>query len=126
MKKIGIYLMLLLLTSDVDELHQLFKLPVLFEHFSEHKQRSNGRVSFVDFLEMHYWGDDMDDNDNDRDMALPFKKADAHIVQNIILPPVQFTNITEFVLPVEQVFSKYTHQFCPDRALSAPFRPPCA
>lgn len=37
--------------SDMDE---LFKIPALFEHYSEHKAKSKGELSFMDFLLMHY------------------------------------------------------------------------
>ncbi|MCD8740667.1 hypothetical protein LT679_08655 [Mucilaginibacter roseus] len=115
----------MLLATDVTELHQLFKLPILFQHYAEHKER-NTRVSFVDFLSMHYWGDDMDDNDDDRDMQLPFKKIDAHITQTIFLPAVKLLNVKAPELPVVTAYPDYTHQYCPDRALASPFRPPCA
>lgn len=115
----------MLLASDMTELHQLFKLPILFEHFAEHKER-NTTVSFVDFLAMHYWGDDLDDNDDDRDMQLPFKKADVHIAHTIFLPAVRTLNLRASVQPVITSYPDYTSQYCPDRALSSPFRPPCA
>ncbi len=124
-KKALAYILLFLLAADVTELHQLFKLPILFQHFSEHKER-NTQVGFVDYLAMHYWGDDMDDDDNDRDMQLPFKKADVHITQPVFLPTVRLFSTKALVLPVTKTYPQYTHQHCPDRALSSPFRPPCA
>ncbi|WP_315816201.1 hypothetical protein [Paraflavitalea speifideaquila] len=54
-------------------LNQLLKLPALIGHYMEHHQLDN-RVDFVQFLAMHYWGTDLNDNDDDRDMQLPYKK----------------------------------------------------
>lgn len=76
MKKRGIlFVLLVILTVNSLSLQQLFKVPVLIVHFFEHQER-NESITFLEFLSMHYWGNDIDDNDQDRDMQLPFKKAD--------------------------------------------------
>lgn len=54
----------------------LLKSPFLFSHYKEHKTR-DPQVSFVAFLSMHYWGQHPDDNDDERDMQLPFKKTEV-------------------------------------------------
>jgi hypothetical protein len=53
------------------EVAQLGKLPALVQHFIEHKEL-NRNITLWDFLCMHY-GKDINDNDQDRDMKLPFK-----------------------------------------------------
>jgi hypothetical protein len=68
---IGLLLPLFLLNSSLSE---LFKLPVLFSHLTEHRQQSPD-LGLLDFLHMHYQGDDQNDQDQDRDMSLPFKKT---------------------------------------------------
>ena len=58
------------------ELSQLFKLPLLFEHYKEH-QSEDPSLSFLTFLKLHYF-DDMNnsqDNDSEKDMKLPFKHS---------------------------------------------------
>lgn len=60
-----------LLSTHVQVL-ELLKLPVLLEHFGEHKQKSP-EVSFIQFLSMHYTQGDVKDGDHERDMQLPFK-----------------------------------------------------
>jgi hypothetical protein len=45
---------------------------MLYVHFQEHHQRNN-EVGFVEFLVMHYMGDDGTTSDDDRDMELPFQ-----------------------------------------------------
>jgi hypothetical protein len=72
MAKFGTYLLLFLVLSGNLPVAQILKLPTLLQHFHEHQSR-NSQISFVDFLEMHYWGKDINDNDDDRDNQLPFK-----------------------------------------------------
>lgn len=52
---------------------ELFKAPLLVSHYIDHTSR-NPNINFVDFLSMHYWGNDIVDNDSKQDMKLPFKK----------------------------------------------------
>jgi len=53
---------------------QLVKLPVVFQHFSEHKQEDKN-ISFLRFLSNHYLHGSAKDKDYDRDMQLPFKTS---------------------------------------------------
>lgn len=124
MKKVCAYILLLLIAANNTELHQLLKLPVLFQHFAEHKQRDS-KVSVVAFLSMHYWGDDLNDDDNDRDMQLPFKK-DVHQLQVFFMPVIRAITIKAFVQPVRANYAAYGHLYSPNPSLSSPFRPPCA
>ena len=64
--------MLYLLSST--EAHQLLKLPVVFQHYAEHKQE-NKSISFIQFLAMHYLHGSPKDKDYSRDMQLPFKSS---------------------------------------------------
>lgn len=68
-------MLLALVIGETTSLNQLFKLPVLYSHFLEHRD-SDPRVDLATFLAWHYWGDDDNDQDNDRDMQLPFKRFD--------------------------------------------------
>ncbi len=54
------------------EASQLLKLPVLVQHYYEHKA-GNANITLARFLQMHYMGYDDNDNDDLRDMQLPFK-----------------------------------------------------
>lgn len=49
------------------------KLPALFSHFSEH-QNKNATLSFLEFLALHYGNETPNDQDDQQDMELPFKK----------------------------------------------------
>ncbi|UEG51942.1 hypothetical protein LLH06_13320 [Mucilaginibacter daejeonensis] len=124
MKKVCVYILLTLMSFSSTELHQLFKLPVLFEHFAEH-QRINGQVSFWAFLSMHYWGNDMNDDDDDRDMQLPFKKIDAHSAPVCFIPMIRTYVIKRHSQPVVSIYPDHQQVFHPDPALASLFRPPC-
>ena len=54
------------------------KLPVVFQHFSEHQQE-NKPISFTQFLALHYLHDSPKDKDYERDRQLPFKTTGDYI-----------------------------------------------
>jgi hypothetical protein len=56
------------------ELIELVKLPLLVEHFKEHKQWDL-KISFFGFVYMHYLEDDSKYGDQARDMQMPFKTS---------------------------------------------------
>jgi dipeptidase len=72
---LAIGFLLIYLTANT-ELHQFLKLPVFFDHFSEHRQEKP-ELSLVDFIVLHYFGPDVNDADKDRDHQLPFKCHDC-------------------------------------------------
>ncbi len=125
MKKVCIYILLLFIAAENTELHQLLKLPILFQHLAEHQQLDS-RVGLVDFLSMHYWGDDQNDDDDERDMQLPFKKLDVHTLQVYFLPTLRTYAIKACIQPLKISHPVYQHLYFPNPALSSPFRPPCA
>ncbi|RFZ94118.1 hypothetical protein D0C36_00745 [Mucilaginibacter conchicola] len=125
MKKALLYIIVTVIVAQNTELDQLAKLPILFQHFKEHRQRDSS-VTLMQFLGMHYWGDDLNDNDNDRDMQLPFKKMDAHATYVYLLPALRVIENDTQVKPVNNSFSEYRPDYFPDPALSSLFRPPQA
>ncbi len=76
-------------------MHQLLKLPVVFQHYAEHKLM-NGNISFLQFLDMHYMHGSPMDSDHDRDMQLPFKTIDdcVYFVSNVFIPLLQQPSIS--------------------------------
>ncbi|RYE22414.1 MAG: hypothetical protein EOP51_13300 [Sphingobacteriales bacterium] len=72
MKKVTAILFISLYLFTATECNQLLKLPVIFEHFAEHRLEDKS-ISFLQFLAMHYLHGSPKDNDYDRDMQLPFK-----------------------------------------------------
>jgi hypothetical protein len=72
MRKLIPILLLLFVTISATDSIQFMKLPALASHFLEHKAHSQ-HLSFFDFLMMHYASHDDNDQDQERDMQLPFK-----------------------------------------------------
>ena len=54
------------------EIYQLLKLPLLVEHYLEHKKEKND-MSIWEFLHIHYAQRIVYDKDYEKDMKLPFK-----------------------------------------------------
>jgi hypothetical protein len=76
LKKLLAILFLSTYLLSVTELNQLIKTPLLIEHFIIH-EKENPKLSFIGFLEMHYFNGDPKDSDYQQDMRLPFKSHDS-------------------------------------------------
>ncbi|WP_242009218.1 hypothetical protein [Robertkochia solimangrovi] len=98
---------------------------MLIEHFIEHQQRDTA-ITFYNYLEWHYWGNDLNDNDQDRDMQLPFKKIDAGNSQLVITPNQNQQSTIVHSIPIQQssIFDKQI--FYNNPQFGDLFRPPIA
>jgi hypothetical protein len=118
------YLMIvtaILFLNSTTELHQLLRLPLLFNHYTHHKTE-NADLSLLVFLKLHYTGNHPSDNDDKDDKELPFKSAD--ITHTDI--PLDFYKETELVQPLyikDTPPSKHTEGM-PSNRVIAVFRPP--
>ena len=74
LKKLATIFLFTVYLFSTTEAHQLLKLPVIFQHFLEHKSE-NKQISFLQFLDIHYMHGNPNDKDHDRDMQLPFKTS---------------------------------------------------
>ncbi|MBS1490098.1 MAG: hypothetical protein JSS93_06205 [Bacteroidetes bacterium] len=120
MKRVLAIAFLVLYINSNTELHELMRLPVLFEHFSEHKNLAGG-ISLWNFLVMHYSTNQSHDA---HDSRLPFKDpSHSFTAAVLVLPTLPFSlTYTQFVADVnhdncycETVFSS---------PLSEIFQPP--
>ncbi len=125
MRSAWIFTIVLALLAQTTELHEFVKLPILFEHYAEHQQRDS-KLKFLDFLSMHYWGDDLNDNDDSRDMELPFKKLEINQSPVHFLPPRTGIKLKSAVVQIHLDHPGYFPFFMLNPALSATFRPPRA
>ncbi|MXO04985.1 hypothetical protein [Flavobacterium sp. HBTb2-11-1] len=125
MRKLIVYIFIFLIASNSSFVQQFYKLPILIEHYQEHRQLMD--LSFIDFLSMHYWGEDLKDNDADRDMQLPFKTISSSafhfvfILDDKDLLPVPFN----LELPQSKI-PTYRSDLFSDPNLLSLFRPPIA
>lgn len=62
--------MLYLFTAT--NLSEFLKLPLLVEHYIEHKDL-NKNLGFIDFMAIHYFSKTVIDDDYEKDVKLPFK-----------------------------------------------------
>ncbi|WP_310503723.1 hypothetical protein [Riemerella anatipestifer] len=107
------------------EVREVLKLPVLIEHFIEHRS-SNPEMSFGQFITLHYLSGDVHDDDYNEDMKLPFKSQNQTIaVMLLAIPPASFDfNIKSSKIHKEksQNFG-YSEGFTMGSSVSV-FRPP--
>ena len=97
------FLSIYLLSST--QLKELLKLPLLVEHFIEHKQQDT-KISFIEFLCMHYAHGDVKDADYDKDMKLPFKSAEnSHSSVSFYLPAANVKQ--DFVIQFKETKQKF-------------------
>jgi len=90
------------------EFHELLRLPAMFEHFDSHKKETP-TISFWEFLCLHYTHGEVQDDDYDKDMKLPFKTHDGSNSQNFIsLIPEQKYSLAKINPPI---IRKHTHKY---------------
>ena len=70
MKKTVLILLTIIHLTGNTEISQVFKFPNLISHYFEHC-RINPRISFLQFLAMHYGGHDGTHADDEKDNQLP-------------------------------------------------------
>ncbi len=124
MKKLFIIFVLFIYLSANTQLHEVFKLPTLIEHFIEHNQ-ANPSLSFFDFLHMHYANGNVKYADYDKDMQLPFKSH--HECDNFVTVFSLLPNNPQIIQPVyfhKTLFCEYNHILISSAALEAIWQPP--
>lgn len=125
MSKTFLYILVVIISFNNLFIEQFIKIPVLFEHFEEHQMR-NSKIEVLDFISMHYLGNDIDDNDQDRDMELPFKKINIQSSSFVFIPsPIVNIQISIFNHPIERN-SLFKDNLYLNSYLNSLFRPPCA
>ena len=103
MKKLFAISLLILYINSSTEFHELMRVPVLFEHFTEHK-RLVGDISLWEFLVMHYNTNVPHDADDNK---LPFKDSDHSFVS----PMVAIASVHKIVLYENADISDVVHGF---------------
>lgn len=105
------------------ELHQLLKLPILVEHFREHRRLDAG-ITLLDFLKEHYQGHTVRDNDYQRDMQLPFKTTDCVTTISIVCEEPVAYEVDRVMAEVNKEFNLHPEYFPSRQALDNIFQPP--
>jgi len=106
------------------EFYQFAKLPVLVEHFIEHREQ-NHKLTLWQFLNMHYADEDVKDPDYDKDMKLPFKSHDGFLNITVFTPiPINYTICVKPIDSETQNFTLYTDSFVNSGFLGSIWQPP--
>lgn len=74
------------------EVGQLLRLPELITHYFQH-HRQNSDISFIEFLSMHYGGDDGTNADNDYDNQLPCHNLKHNTISLVFSPMIAESDI---------------------------------
>ena len=91
LKRIVAIGLLLFYLVSFTEFSEVLRLPLLVEHYTEHKSKVDD-LSFWEFLVMHYETDVAHD---DQDMSLPFKACNHSFSTQTVVLPVQKLALTE-------------------------------
>jgi hypothetical protein len=81
MRRIIAIFFLLIFSASYTEAAQVFKLPLLLQHYHKHLHKEKA-ITFTRFLEEHYLYDHKDDGDKDDDNNLPFKIPNINIASS--------------------------------------------
>ncbi len=104
LKRLIHILLLCFYLFSTTELQEIARLPVLFQHFFEHKGIDNN-ITFLSYVESHYNGVPHTDNDEERDNQLPFKTHSlcaANVLSPALPPSFGLTLKKEYQLLREQ------------------------
>jgi hypothetical protein len=122
---IAIFLLSLQLFTGT-ELCQLFKAPILFQHYHEHKGSDNS-LTFFSFLREHYFDSNEREPDYARDMQLPFKSGTGVLLvsHNISIPIPGFTIVPPApAIEIEKQYHCSQSTWQPFQIIHTIFQPP--
>lgn len=123
MKKLISILLLTLYLVSTTELYQLLKMPLLIEHYIQHKDL-NPEMSFTAFLKTHY-DHPVKDSDHDQDQRLPFvSHANLLAVVFTINSSLDFHCIEKVCNPIEIKKTFYKNALYNKEILNSIWQPP--
>lgn len=126
MKKLSIIFILSFHLLAVTSLQELLKVPVLFQHYFEHKEL-NHQITFLNYLVDHYNQIPHTDNDEERDNQLPFKSSDQQASSgqgNLAIPQNHQISIKFPVRPIVKLTVRYEEHYIPNSYQSKIWQPP--
>ncbi|MFM8914234.1 MAG: hypothetical protein ACKOE6_15165 [Flammeovirgaceae bacterium] len=97
MKRIIASLFLITYLCSTTEFHEALRLPLLFEHYAEHKSKVSD-LTFFEFLAMHYKTDVAHD---DHDNQLPFKVPGHEFTASVVAIPITKVTLKENNSPTQ-------------------------
>ena len=108
---------------NIVSLNQFSHFPVILVHYAQHVDRDSD-LSMSDFLSMHYWGNDMNDNDEQQDKQLPFKSLSTSTMLVFTHPGNVTISFNAYESRLVRSISQFRNVFFSRNALSSLLRPP--
>lgn len=121
-KQISIFIAFTFLIFST-ELQELIKLPLLFQHFYEHKS-INEEITFSAYLIDHYNSIPHTDNDEERDNQLPFNSSEQNSVTSPAVPPSNKFTIKNLAVTALKRPSIYNDDDIPHAFTGSIWQPP--
>lgn len=106
-------------------MRELVKVPVLFQHYFEHKELNN-QITFLNYVIDHYNEVPHTDNDEERDNQLPFKSTTqtASGQSNFAIPQNHQIIIKATIRPLVTLDVPYVENDIPNSYSSKIWQPP--
>lgn len=128
MKKWFAICFLTIYIASATDFAQLLRFPLLIEHYFEHKTK-NPQLSVIEFLEIHYNGDHLEnhphDDDYDEDQKLPFMMHTASYYAVFVCQPTVEVEIHNNSIPRKINTTPIRNdQFIDDTFLNSIWQPP--
>lgn len=122
-KAIAIFCFSIYLFGATDA-HQLLRLPLLVQHYIQHKKESS-QLSIIDFFKIHYSSKVVIDADYQQDMQLPFKTHEQDNCQTWVkkLPPL-FTIQLPYTTYINRNYTLISVSFHSLLSVYSIFQPP--
>ncbi|MCO5233712.1 MAG: hypothetical protein M9888_08265 [Chitinophagales bacterium] len=103
---------------------EVLKLPLLIQHYTEHKQEESA-ISFIHFLAEHYTGKVNHQHNNHHHDNLPFKTLNAHAGSVISLIPNSIFSLQKQIFPEDStIISAYLQSNYANTYLNGIWQPP--
>jgi len=126
LRRTGFWMVFSAFVLSATPARELFKLPLLLEHFREHRQEEPD-ISWLSFLILHYFNDAPPDADYARDMQLPFKTMEfSSATLALVRPQSESFTLLVRVVPAASRKTVPLHAllFPPTPYLAIPSEPP--
>lgn len=120
MKRFSVISLLLFYLVSFTEFREVLRLPILIEHYVEHKSQV-AEMSFFEFLVMHYKTDVAHD---DTDMSLPFKDCGHSFSASMVLLAAQKISLSDPLETPTSGFQFFYLQHEPKLIAADIFQPP--
>jgi hypothetical protein len=88
------------------ELHQFLRMPVLIQHFIEHRHQDPA-ISLLSFLNLHYIHQYVKDDDYQRDNQLPFRHTDCCVTYTTICCECPGNTVIEMPVRTTETRNEY-------------------